>query len=144
MSWSTYRGEYKKAAILRTTFSCHFLVKNTGVFLYNDLALIRVMTWCRTGDMPLSEPIPRLLTHICVTQLQRINQHTWDGSMHIVGSTLTSLHLVFQHWRSLLICSSTQNKYWNGQALTANVDDVFHVVYMLFDHYILKNVLLLL
>ena len=37
-------------------------------------ALIQIMTWCRPGDKPLSEPMMvSLLTHICITQLQRFD-----------------------------------------------------------------------
>ena len=40
----------------------------------NIPALVQIMAWCRSGDKPLSEPMMvSLLTHICVTQPQWIN-----------------------------------------------------------------------
>ena len=40
----------------------------------NIPALVQIMAWHRPGAKPLSEPmIVRLLTHICVTQPQRVN-----------------------------------------------------------------------
>ena len=41
----------------------------------NNPALVQIMAWRRPGDKPLSEPMMvRLLTHICVTRPQRVNQ----------------------------------------------------------------------
>ena len=40
----------------------------------NILALVQIMAWRRPGDKPLSEPmVVSLLTHICVTRPQWIN-----------------------------------------------------------------------
>ena len=40
----------------------------------NNLALVQIMAWHRSGDKPLSEPMMvSLLTHICVTRPQWVN-----------------------------------------------------------------------
>ena len=42
----------------------------------NIPALVQIMAWRRSGDKPLSEPMMvRLLTHICVTQPQWVNNN---------------------------------------------------------------------
>ena len=42
--------------------------------IYDKLALLRVMTWRRTGDMSLPDQwLPNSLKHICVTRLQWVN-----------------------------------------------------------------------
>ena len=41
----------------------------------NNPALVQIMAWCRSGDKPLSEPMMvNLLTHICVTRPQWVNE----------------------------------------------------------------------
>ena len=41
----------------------------------NITALVQIMAWRRSGDKPLSEPMMvRLLTHICITRPQWVNQ----------------------------------------------------------------------
>ena len=43
----------------------------------NIPALVQILAWRRSGDKPLSEPmIDTLLTHICVTRLQRVKSGT--------------------------------------------------------------------
>ena len=67
-------------------FKCIFLFENVlisikislkcvpKVRINNIPALIQIMAWRRIGDKPLSEPMMvNLLTHICVTRLQRVN-----------------------------------------------------------------------
>ena len=45
------------------------------VRINNIPALVQIMAWRRPGDKPLSEPMMAgLLTHICVTRLQWVNQ----------------------------------------------------------------------
>ena len=60
---------------------------HSSLFLINNiLALVQIMTWCRPGDKPLSEPMMvNLLTHSCVTRPQWLNAniHTcslWKGA----------------------------------------------------------------
>ena len=46
----------------------------------NFSALVRIMTWCRPGDKPLSEPMMvSLLTHICVTRPQWVNSESLES-----------------------------------------------------------------
>ena len=67
-------------------FKCIFLNENAWISLKislkfvpkvrfnNILALVQIMTWCRPVDNPLSGPMmANLLTHICVTEPQRVN-----------------------------------------------------------------------
>ena len=73
-------------AISQTTFSSAFsenvwiTTKNSMKFvpkgpINNIPALVQIMAWCRPGDKPLSEPMMvSLLTHICVTRPQWVNQ----------------------------------------------------------------------
>ena len=43
--------------------------------IINIPALVQIMAWCRPGDKPLSEPMMvSLLTHICVTRPQWVNE----------------------------------------------------------------------
>ena len=47
----------------------------------NIPSLVQIMTWCRPGDKPLSEPMLfSLLTHICVTRPQWVNADKICGS----------------------------------------------------------------
>ena len=68
------------------TFKCIFLNENVRISIENSLkfvpkgpinnipALVQIMTWRRSGDKPLSEPmIVSLSTHICVTRPQWVN-----------------------------------------------------------------------
>ena len=68
-------------------FKCNFLNENVWISIEISLkfvpkgpinnipALVRIMAWRRSGDKPLSEPIMvSLLTHICVTRPQWVNQ----------------------------------------------------------------------
>ena len=44
--------------------------------IHNITLLVQIMAWCRPGDKPLSEPMTvRLLTHICVTRPQWVNNY---------------------------------------------------------------------
>ena len=45
------------------------------VRINNIPSLVQIMAWRRIGDKPLSEPMMlNLLTHICVTRPQRVNE----------------------------------------------------------------------
>ena len=67
-------------------FKCIFLNKNVWISITISLkfvpkgpienmpALVQIMAWRRPGDEPLSEPMMvRLLTHICITRPQWVN-----------------------------------------------------------------------
>ena len=67
-------------------FKCIFLTENVWIsinislkfvpkgLINNIPALVQIMAWRRPGDKPLSEPMMvNLLTHICVTQPQWVN-----------------------------------------------------------------------
>ena len=88
-SISTLRSRKKGRHCADDIFKWIFLNENVGIslkislnFVANGLinnipALARVMAWCRSDDEPLSEPIMvNLLTHICVTRLQWVNNLT--------------------------------------------------------------------
>ena len=76
-------------------FRCIFLNENVWIPMKNSLkfvpkgpinnipALVQIMAWRRPGDKPLSEPMMvRLLTHICVTRPQRVNNGLkYDGPL---------------------------------------------------------------
>ena len=75
-----------------------------SLFVINNIpALVQIMTWCRPGDKPLSEPMLfRLPTHICITQPQWVKNH------------LDTLHRKLQdeppiQWYSQFRCTS-----WNS------------------------------
>ena len=57
------------------TFSLKYVRKGA---IDNNLALVQMMAWRRSGDKPLSEPMMiSLPTHICVTQPQWVNEEPW-------------------------------------------------------------------
>ena len=82
-------------------FKCIFLNENEWILPRISLkfvpkvqinkipALVQIMAWCRPGDKPLSEPMMvNLLTHICVTRPQWVNNGIfqmksciWQGNM---------------------------------------------------------------
>ena len=46
----------------------------------NNPSLVQIMAWRRSGDKPLSEPMMvSLLTHICVTRPQWVNDSLYNG-----------------------------------------------------------------
>ena len=72
-------------------FKCNFLYENTSISINISLkcvpegrinnipSLVQIMAWRRLGDKPLSEPIMvSLLTHICVTQPQCVNDAVYQ------------------------------------------------------------------
>ena len=62
--------------------------------IYNIPALVQVMTWCRAGYKPLSEPMMvRLPMHICVTRPQWVNLViTWSNMIYIRVLNMTLLY----------------------------------------------------
>ena len=72
------------------TFDCFFVNENVRISIKFSLkfvpkgpinnipALVQIMAWRRSGDKPLYEPMMvSLLTHICVTRPQLVNQTTY-------------------------------------------------------------------
>ena len=54
------------------------------VRINNKPALVQIMAWRRPGDKPLSEPMMvNLLTHICVTRPQWVNQWQQKVRFHL-------------------------------------------------------------
>ena len=81
----THWGPEKMDAISQTTLSCAFcwmkilefrLKCHWKLFPMNNIpALVQIMAWHRQGDKALPEPMMvSLLTHICVTRPQWVNQ----------------------------------------------------------------------
>ena len=77
----THWGRDKINTISQTTFSCAFFNENCCISIKFALkyvrngpidinqALVEIMAWCRSGGMPLSEPMMTSLpAHICVTR----------------------------------------------------------------------------
>ena len=73
-------------------FKCIFLNENIWILIDMSLkffpkgpinnipALVQIMAWRRPGDKPLSEPMMvSLLTHICVTRPQWVNNDSFPG-----------------------------------------------------------------
>ena len=60
----------------------------------NIPALVQIMAWCWPGDKPLFDPMMIiLLTHICVTRPQWVNEHTRSGgSLKWLNKFLPFLH----------------------------------------------------
>ena len=82
----------------------------------NIPALVQIMAWCRPGDKPLSEPMMvSLLTHICVTRPQWVNEdcnvyvamitHRVGCGIYLLGNIcdfcMMCLHLQWDNWYSL-------------------------------------------
>ena len=84
----THWGRDKMAAFFQTTFSNAFsLIKISLKFvptcpINNIPGLVQIMAWRWPGDKPLSEPMMvSLLTHICVTRPQWVN----DQAHHFIN-----------------------------------------------------------
>ena len=83
-------------------FECIFLYENVCLSIIISLkfvlqgpinnipALVQIMAWRRPGDKPLSEPMMvSLLTHMCVTRSQWVNNHWCICSLaHICVTTV--------------------------------------------------------
>ena len=93
----------------------------------NITALVQIMAWRRPGDKPLSETmLVSLLTHICVTRPQWVNQHwcpvafTW-GQLYSECSRYLSLMRVWKLLQLYLLGanSAAENaKSWVAQWTT--------------------------
>ena len=84
---NTLRPRHNGRHFADDTFKCIFLNENVRISIKISLkfvpkgpinnipALVQIMAWHRSGDKPLSEPMMvSLLTHICVTRPQWVNQ----------------------------------------------------------------------
>ena len=85
--FNSLRPRQKRHHFADDVFKCNFLNENVWISIETSLkfipkgpinnipALVQIMAWRRSGDKPLSEPIMvSLLTHICVTWPQWVNQ----------------------------------------------------------------------
>ena len=85
-------------------------------------ALVQVMAWRRSGDKPLSEPMMvSLLTHICVTQPQWVNQSLFlkvqfTISQHLfrwwLGTRQATSHKLNQCWPRSMMSYSINRPQW--------------------------------
>ena len=63
----------------------------------NIPALVQIMAWRRPGDKPLSEPmLNSLLTHICVTRPQWVNNKLFIRSYQLSVYSILQLQIGFQ------------------------------------------------
>ena len=89
-SLNTLRPKQNGRHFTDDTFKCIFLNANMWISIKISLkfvpkdpinnipALVQIMAWRRSGDKPLSEPMMfSLLTHICVTRPQWVNNVGW-------------------------------------------------------------------
>ena len=64
-----------------TKFSLKYVRKDP---IDNNPALVQIMSWRRSGNKPLSEPMMiSLLTHICITRPQWVKQ--WNLMTHMIS-----------------------------------------------------------
>ena len=91
--WTTFRRRHFQTYFIQRKclnlddISLKFVSKGP---INNISALVQIMAWRRSGDKPLSEPMmASLLTHICVTRLQWVNNvvylrlgHRWVITSH--------------------------------------------------------------
>ena len=86
------------------TFECIFLNENVIILIKISLkfvaigpinnipALVQIMAWCQPGDKPLSETMMvSLMTHICVTRPEWVNQFVSDNSIQAFLSNNTNI-----------------------------------------------------
>ena len=111
---------------MATIFRCIFLNENVWILIKistkfvpkgpinNIPALVQIVSWCRTGDKPLSEAMmAKFATHICVTRPQCVNHDDvikwkhfpryWPFVRGIHRSTVNSPHK--GQWRRALMFS---------------------------------------
>ena len=85
----------------------------------NIPALVQIMAWRRPGDKPLSEPMMvSLLTHICVTGPQWVNERlTGYAPRHPLSPCVAQgLGLLLLKWLTLIpawISNYKHNKLWD-------------------------------
>ena len=96
------------------------------VRINNIPALVPIMAWRRSGDKPLSKPIMvSLLTHICVTRPQWVNQASafpHIGYRHVCRSwSFAAIHQATPsslHWKEtkshLWLPLDFQHKFYSG------------------------------
>ena len=114
--------------------SLRFSLKFVNRVRINNIpSLVQIMTWRRPGDKPLSEPIMvSLLTHICVTRPQWVNQgppgpstsehcnRICDNALLVlswyIGFSKDSRHDYIPHYYLSLICSSVSNLHHQGSS----------------------------
>ena len=76
----------------------------------NNLALVQIMAWCRSGDKPLSEPMMvSLLTHICVTRPQCVNWFCDELFLMVVFYSIDSRIALFPAQHTILTKMSQVN-----------------------------------
>ena len=114
------------------TFKCIFMNENVRISINISLkfvpkgltnnipALVQILAWRRPGDKPLCEPVMvNLLTHICVTRPQWVNQrlpiyisrHT--GSFWLVMSGYSKASL-----ETTQSCDKTISNRWRYDSFT--------------------------
>ena len=92
---NSLRPRLNRRPIADDIFKCIFLNENEWILLRISLkfvlkvrinnipSLVQIMAWRRPGDKPLSEPmVVSLLTHICVTRSQWVNQLRWNWNQN--------------------------------------------------------------
>ena len=83
----------------------------------NNPALVQIMAWRRSGDKPLSEPMMViLLTHICVTRPQWVNNGT--PIYGILNSYAVCLFFLPFKQRTDLLIHETEEYGWLPHSLT--------------------------
>ena len=93
---STLRPRQNGRHFANDIFKCIFLNENVWISIKISLnfvpkdrinnipALVQIMAWRRPGDKPLSElMMVSLLTHICVTRPQWVNDSIWEDDILI-------------------------------------------------------------
>ena len=74
--------------IISIKISLKFVPKSQ---ITNNLSLVQIMAWRRSGDKPLSEPMMvSLVTHICVTRPQWVNANKF-GAIYSLTSNKSAL-----------------------------------------------------
>ena len=117
----THWGREKRPSFPDDIFKCIFFNENVWILIkislkfvpgcpINDiLALVQIMAWRRSGDIPLSDPMMvRLPTHICVTRPQWVKDLCFDNEENkiIAGTYVKQLdvyidgHLYFDEYIS--------------------------------------------
>ena len=105
-SFNTLRPRQNRRHFADDIFKCIFLNENAGILIKVSLkfaskysinnipALGKIMAWRRPGDKPLSEPmLVRILTHICVTRPQWVNETHHPPNIQDTKSTCKAVLL---------------------------------------------------
>ena len=129
--FNTLRPRQNGRRFADDTFKRIFLNKNVRISIKISLkfvpkgpinnipSLVQIMAWRRPGDKPLSEPMMvNLLTHICVTRPQWVNQGT-PYRMHEIDRVITNLYFRFPVFSSSVPCRLAFDASWvHGQHIT--------------------------